>query len=400
MQYCKTKHKTKMAIMAIALAAGTQALAADVTITNPSFDLLVGGTTTPVAEDWGTADGGDVAGWTGVLWSGAVYSTDHTVPTDNSIGWINSGGTMEQTLTGELLPYTTYTLELEMIQRLGQFGDPVISDFVLELRDGAGTALPLGILNILDMVDERSLATYTVTTGNVAVGDLQLYIGYTGTGQRNFDNVTLDAISGVNSGDFGIRVNQLTGGVVISNTLGSEIDLDLYEISSDSGSLTPGTLTGIDGGASNDGSGWEVLGSANSVFVSEGYLEGDIAIETDQSIMLGKVFDIAGTEDLVFKYKKPGSDVLYAVSVEYVTPDEGDVNMDGVVDQADLDLVVASFGSDMVNGDANFDGNTDLSDLFSVRNNQTPVVAVAAAVPEPVSIVFLGMGMMSAILRR
>ena len=177
------------------LAMASPASAASILIENPSFDLLVGGTTAPVAEDWGTADGGDVAGWSGVLWSGAVFSTDHTVPTDNSIGWINSGGDMLQTLAGGLMSNMTYTLELEMIQRSSQFGDPVISDFVLELRDSSGITLSGGSLDIPDMVDERSIATYTVTTGAVASGDLQIYITYTGTGQRNFDNVTLDAVA-------------------------------------------------------------------------------------------------------------------------------------------------------------------------------------------------------------
>ncbi|MFU8828904.1 MAG: GC-type dockerin domain-anchored protein, partial [Phycisphaerales bacterium] len=41
----------------------------------------------------------------------------------------------------------------------------------------------------------------------------------------------------------------------------------------------------------------------------------------------------------------------------------GDVNGDGVVDLADLNLVLANFGQETSEGDANGDGFVDLADL-------------------------------------
>ena len=59
---------------------------------------------------------------------------------------------------------------------------------------------------------------------------------------------------------------------------------------------------------------------------------------------------------------------LFLVNADPATPCPGDANGDGMVDLADLNLVLANFGSGP-GGDTNGDGNTDLADLNLVLAN-------------------------------
>jgi hypothetical protein len=77
----------------------------------------------------------------------------------------------------------------------------------------------------------------------------------------------------------------------------------------------------------------------------------------------------------------------------------GDANVDGQVDMSDLSTVLSNFGQPAANWMAgNFDGGgtVDLTDLADVLNNFGRTVAMATAVPsaapEPSSLVMLGIG--------
>ena len=77
-------------------------------------------------------------------------------------------------------------------------------------------------------------------------------------------------------------------------------------------------------------------------------------------------------------------------------PIHGDTNGDDLINQLDLDLVKQHLGTNSILGDANHDGQTDLADLFTIRNIMT---AQAAAIPEPTTL-FTIFALAPALLRR
>lgn len=69
----------------------------------------------------------------------------------------------------------------------------------------------------------------------------------------------------------------------------------------------------------------------------------------------------------------------------------GDTNFDGVVDLADYNNVVNNLGASSFLGDTNADGIVDLADYNNVVNNLGSTAPVSLAVPEPASLVLIGL---------
>jgi len=82
----------------------------------------------------------------------------------------------------------------------------------------------------------------------------------------------------------------------------------------------------------------------------------------------------------------------------------GDINRDGFVGLADLDLVLNSFGHSMpplMGPDASGDGYVGLDDLDAVLNEwNTGATAPSQAIPEPASLGLLAIGLVTVCLRR
>ena len=82
-------------------------------------------------------------------------------------------------------------------------------------------------------------------------------------------------------------------------------------------------------------------------------------------------------------------------------PLPGDANLDGRVDINDLTIVLANYnqtsGMSWSTGDFNLDGTVDINDLTIVlaNYNQTLGSGSVASVPEPSTVVLLGLGAMS-----
>ena len=77
---------------------------------------------------------------------------------------------------------------------------------------------------------------------------------------------------------------------------------------------------------------------------------------------------------------------------------EGDADGNGVIDENDLQRIIAHFGYDNDMGDANLDGITNLADLFSTRNNYYKTNSTA--IPEPTSLILLTLGSITLIKRK
>ena len=88
------------------------------------------------------------------------------------------------------------------------------------------------------------------------------------------------------------------------------------------------------------------------------------------------------------QYDNAGGNVLVSLSQAI----SGDLNIDGIVDEADLARWQAGFGTiygaDFSNGDADFDGDVDLADLMVIQQAFLGAVP-AVAVPEPCSPILL-----------
>ncbi len=130
---------------------------------------------------------------------------------------------------------------------------------------------------------------------------------------------------------------------------------------------------------------------------------GTIYDNWDVGAFLGLNQDIArqfmGQMDEVYMFKRELSDSEIALLAEFPGL-QGDLNGDGFVNSADLDLIRANWGTNNAAGDANGDGIVNSADLDIVRSNWG-AQAAAAVVPEPTTFVLLGaLGLLACLIRR
>jgi hypothetical protein len=201
-----------------------------------------------------------------------------------------------------------------------------------------------------------------------------------------------------------LKVDRSTGDTTILNEGESPIDLDLYRITSDSGSLDPTGWTSLeeqginDDGVPNNGIGWETLGTTEQT-LSEIILMGNDGSDFSTlgpggTISLGNAFG-GGDQDLVFAHHVPGSGATFFTegTIEYVgdVPDVllGDVNLDGEVNGLDVDPFVGrvTSGDYQREADMNVDGAVNGLDV-------DPFVAAVVgggvqAVPEPTALILV-----------
>ncbi len=130
---------------------------------------------------------------------------------------------------------------------------------------------------------------------------------------------------------------------------------------------------------------------------------GSIYDNWDNGALLGLNNDIArqfiGQMDEVYLFKRALSASEIAILAEFPGL-QGDLNGDGFVNSADLDLIRANWGTNNPAGDANGDGIVNSADLDIVRANWGAHMA-AAVIPEPTTFVLLGlMSLLACVIRR
>jgi hypothetical protein len=145
--------------------------------------------------------------------------------------------------------------------------------------------------------------TFTPHTTNTFNRVGVLFGGATGAdtgklGNVQFGSDTIQTLS--------LQVNTTSGATNIKNTLATGLTIDYYEISSAAGDLVKANWTGIDGTAASapDGNGWDAAGGASNNILGEANLTSSLSLTAGAStISLGNIFNpatILANRDLRF----------------------------------------------------------------------------------------------------
>jgi hypothetical protein len=249
----------------------------------------------------------------------------------------------------------------------------------------------------------KHTVNYTTFTGDPQIGH-PIGVAFRAFRDTSVDDAELQS-NPATSALISLEVNTTNGQVRFRNQTGATVNIDYYEIKSASGalnatawnSLQEQNLAGFPAG-NGSGNGWEQAGGSNSNVVAESYLTGNSAVGNSATVGLGAAYNVGGTHDLTFKYGQLTSSTAAV---------EGDYNNNGTVDAADY--VLWRNGGPLQNDPtagvqaADYDfwrarlgnaaGPSGPSTLF-----RGPVFYVTSfsgagsAVPEPTSVILIGIG--------
>ena len=285
----------------------------------------------------------------------------------------------------------------------------------VDYLDGTGANLGFAQINDSDPGPDN-VWNLNSGSGAITVGTTTLRVSLFGTrtaggpGSDGYiDNVDIRIQQTANPQFLYLEVNTATGQTTLKNETGAAVRIDYYEVSSASGSLKANTWSSLqdqNSGAfpagNGSGNGWEEAGGSGTGILSEGFLTGSSSVVSAATVGLGAAFNTAGTQDLVFKYAvvpqvplsadfdsdgdADGADFLawqrgFGIAAGALKS-QGDANAAGAVNAADLTLWKAQFGSSAFSGPGAL-----------VRGFVKYVGGAVAAVPEPSSVLLVGVGL-------
>lgn len=245
---------------------------------------------------------------------------------------------------------------------------------------------------------------HTVFPGAPEIGH-PIGVAFSALRDSAVDDATLDFVDS-SSILLVLEVNTTNGQVRVRNQTAAPIRIDYYDIKSAGNalnatawnSLQEQNLAGFPAG-NGSGNGWEQAGGSTSSAIGESYLTGDSSIGSSVNVGLGGAFNVGGAQDLVFKYG----------AIVSTTSPTGDYNNNGVVDGADYVAWRNAGPSDTLPNDST-PGTVSQADYAIWRTNfgqsstvpstqfrglvryVTSFSGSAAAVPEPSSVLLVGLG--------
>lgn len=196
---------------------------------------------------------------------------------------------------------------------------------------------------------EDLVFSYEKANGDVVTGQVEY------TGENNVANNLV------------LTVNTTTGDATITNDSLFDIDFDGYSISSDDGSLTPGSLVSLEDQEGMPGiSGWEEQDTPTINLVSEVNPFSTLHLDAGESFDLEGLFNPNDTEDLEFEFAmlsiggQPAQQVIAGYIGYFAGPEgvPGDYNGNGTVDAADYALWRDHLGDTGTPGEVLGDGTT------------------------------------------
>ena len=292
----------------------------------------------------------------------------------------------------------------------------------VDYLDGGGNSLGFAQINDSDP-GPGNVWNLNSGSGAIAVGTTTLRVSLFGTRTAGgpgadgyMDNIDVRIQQTTNPQFLFLEVNTATGQTTLKNETGAPVQIDYYEVSSASGALKANTWSSFqdqNSGAfpagNGSGNGWEEAGGSGTGVLSEGFLTGSSTVASAAAVNLGATFNTAGTQDLVFKYAvvpqvplsadfdsdgdADGTDFLawqrgFGIAAGALKS-QGDANADGAVNAADLTLWKAQFGSSAFSGPGSL-----------VRGFVKYVGGAVAAVPEPSSVLLVGIGLTTIVAGR
>jgi hypothetical protein len=208
-----------------------------------------------------------------------------------------------------------------------------------------------------------------------------------------------------------LEVNTATGQTTLKNQTGDPVQVDYYEVTSAGNSLNPTAWNSLQEqnlpafpAGNGSGNGWEQFGGSDAGIIGESFLTGTSAVNNSASINIGAAFQPGDPQDLVFRY-------AVAPESSIASDFDGDGDSDGddfLVWQRGLGT---STGATKAQGNADGDADVDADDLaiwkseFGGAGSSGPSVLVngfvryvtgaATAVPEPSSVILVGLGLLA-----
>ena len=204
--------------------------------------------------------------------------------------------------------------------------------------------------------DEDLTFEYTLTDGSVVEG-------------------TVEYVGAIN--DLVLRVDPMTGAGAIELTSENVGPFQLvgYSIFSDGEqSLNFDGFTGLAGAE-----GWTIASVAPVSLAELNFMDGGSEIAVGSSVQIGTVFVPGSEQDLRFEFATAAGDFLEGsvLFAEAGTSNPLDCNLDGAVTlgdanctpDAELDAFLAGLNPPLLRGDANGDGNVNVSDFLTLSRN-------------------------------